>query len=83
MWRTHGRNLFRAVLRDLSARLRRRLGGSNAITSEPMRQMPSRQAASTFNSSWKACALEILGKGMWVSGLVEESLAAMLADRFC
>ena len=32
---------------------------------------------------WKACALEILGKGMWVSGLVEESSATMLADRCC
>ena len=38
----HGRNLLRAVLRYLSARLRRRVVGSNTIT-KPTNAMPSRQ----------------------------------------
>jgi hypothetical protein len=46
---------------------------------------PDAFTSSSFHvhSSWKACALETLGKGMWVSGLVEESSVTMVADRGC
>ena len=77
-----GRSLLRAVLRYLSARLRRRVVGSNTI-SKPIHAMPSRQAASTFNSSWKACMVCLRnteGKCRLRNRLTNDS-AASLADR--